>query len=331
MKKILAFLFALPLLFACTPDHLRISMDSATVLTRDADVISDDSAVLYGELDPGMTDVSLLTVGFIYSTSETLTPASLVQAERVDSEPGYTYEATVSGLLPETDYYFCMYVLQNGREIRGETLTFTPAVPLDLALPAVDMGTVVNGKNIKWAPYNLGANSPEESGDYYAWGEVQTKDVYSWDTYKFGHSIDGPFIRYSKDDERFVLSTGTWGDDVASVKLGGKWRMPTEEDFKALVNSCQWQWIEDYNQTGVSGRLATAQNGHTLFFPASEAKSADSSTFANSGYFWASTRDAIGPGYAAFLYIPDNIPYFDQVRIFYGPRYYGFPIRPVTE
>ena len=49
MKKILAFLFALPLLFACTPDHLRISMDSATVLTRDADVISDDSAVLYGE------------------------------------------------------------------------------------------------------------------------------------------------------------------------------------------------------------------------------------------------------------------------------------------
>lgn len=100
---------------------------------------------------------------------------------------------------------------------------------------AIDMGMVINGKNVKWASFNIGASSSEEYGLYFSWGEIEPKSDYSWSTYKFGTSDSGPFSKYNTNDNKTDLETGINGDDVASKKLGGKWRMPTHEEWAELL------------------------------------------------------------------------------------------------
>ncbi|MBR6001405.1 MAG: hypothetical protein IK045_00900 [Bacteroidales bacterium] len=135
---------------------------------------------------------------------------------------------------------------------------------------AIDLGieiTRTDGTkyNLKWASFNLGASKPEEYGYYYAWGETEWKWDYSWSTYKFGTSSFGPFSKYNSEDGKTILDPT---DDVAHVKLDGKWRLPTDAEWEALLDQCTLEWKDDYNGTGISGRLVTATNGNSIFLPA---------------------------------------------------------------
>ena len=195
---------------------------------------------------------------------------------------------------------------------------------------AIDMGTEVNGKKIKWASHNIGASSPEEYGSYYAWGETETKSDYSWSTYKFGTSSSGPFSKYNTINSYGIVDNKTvldLEDDIANVKLGDNWRIPTEEDWAELKTKCTWSWTGNYNGTGAKGIIVTATNGNSIFLPAAGFWSNSSLKLSGSrGYYWSSAI-YFEQTYNAWYLI------FDSGDTVLGGmwRCFGHSIRPVTE
>ena len=134
---------------------------------------------------------------------------------------------------------------------------------VDLGLPS----------GLLWAKCNLGATKPEEYGDYYAWGETSTKEVYTWETYKYCTAVDEEvwvktLSKYNTDSEYGTpdhLTTLQPSDDVATQKLGNGARMPTETEWRELIANTTSEWT---TENGVYGRKLTASNGKSLFFPA---------------------------------------------------------------
>ena len=133
---------------------------------------------------------------------------------------------------------------------------------VDLGLPS---GTL-------WATMNVGANSPEEYGDYFAWGETTPKDVYNWSTYKWCMGSSKTLTKYcTKSDygyNGFVDNKTELDpeDDAATANWGPEWCMPSVEQIQELVNNCTIQWT---TMNGVNGRLFTSNiNGASLFLPA---------------------------------------------------------------
>ena len=96
---------------------------------------------------------------------------------------------------------------------------------VDLGLPS----------GLKWATCNVGATAPEEYGNYYAWGENTPKDNYDWDTYKLTTDGGTTFTKYNGTDGKTTLDPE---DDAAAVNWGGKWRMPTDDEWTELRENC---------------------------------------------------------------------------------------------
>ena len=131
-----------------------------------------------------------------------------------------------------------------------------------LVFEAVDLGL-----SVKWASCNVGATSPEESGDYFAWGETEEKSNYTPLTYKYYlGDLDGNGYYYDSNEYQNIGSniSGT-SYDVAHVKWGGSWRMPTLSEIQELCNKCSWEWT---TVNGVSGQKVTGPNGNSIFLPA---------------------------------------------------------------
>lgn len=131
---------------------------------------------------------------------------------------------------------------------------------------AIDLGI-----GTKWACCNVDANSPTEIGGYYAWGETETKDYYG-----MGNHL-------AKDVRTDIAATSL---DVAHVKWGEKWRMPSKEQIQDL-NKCKYQWVV-FN--GVIGGLFTGPNGNSIFLPAAGRRNGhDLESFGKAGYYASST------------------------------------------
>lgn len=149
---------------------------------------------------------------------------------------------------------------------------------IDLGLPS---GT-------KWASCNVGANKPEEYGDYYAWGETTTKKEYTYDNYLYYKN--GKYLNIGAD------ISGTQYD-VARAKWGGKWRIPTKDEVEELVDNCKYEWT---TLNGVKGGKFTGPNGNSIFFPAAgyrwDGDLYDSGEYGN---FWSSSQH---PDYSGFAY-----------------------------
>lgn len=130
----------------------------------------------------------------------------------------------------------------------------------------VDLGVVDLGLSVKWATCNLGASTPEDYGDYYAWGETSSKDVFYWSSYKYSNG--DKITKYLTNSEYGVADYKTVlekSDDAAYANLGGNWRMPTKAEFDELEKNCTWEFI---HLNGVYGAKATSvKNGNTIFFP----------------------------------------------------------------
>ena len=132
---------------------------------------------------------------------------------------------------------------------------------VDLGLPS----------GLKWATCNVGATKPEEYGNYYAWGEVEPKEVYNWGTYKWCNGSSTTLTKYCTDsdygtvDNKIILNPE---DDAATINMGGSWRMPTKEEYQELIDESTWTWTDDYNGT-VVGLIGTSKtNGNHIFLPA---------------------------------------------------------------
>lgn len=185
-----------------------------------------------------------------------------------DSDTNEMADANGDGEVNIADINFIIEIILKGQ----------PAVNtkewVDLGLPS---GTL-------WATCNVGANSPEEFGDYFAWGETFSKDYYDWSTYKWCIGGLGTITKYCYDDNSgynvFIDFKAELDpeDDVAYVHWGPSWRMPSYEQQKELAEHCTWIWT---TQNGVNGCLVIGPNGNSIFLPAT-------------GYRWKESLDGAG-------------------------------------
>ena len=267
----IAALALLCALTACTPDNessggsgeIQNNPDELTV-TGDALDITDRSATItgYANLPFELGDAE---VGIMYDNKQSFEGARKIAAAGLDGNNKYT--VTVTGLASSTTYYYKSYV-QNGMAVKyGKVRSFTTKKVEEKIPDAVDLGIVVDGKTIKWASFNLGASSPEEYGDYYAWGETAPKENYSWETYELYNGSESTLTRYNNNssygtvDNKTEFKDYNYADDAARARLGGKWRMPTDAEWTELMTKCTWTWTSNYNNTGVAGVLTI--NGYS--------------------------------------------------------------------
>lgn len=132
----------------------------------------------------------------------------------------------------------------------------------------VDLGL---GSGLKWAVQNVGAEKITDAGDYFSWGETETKTCYSDHTDKW--ASDWTHIKkYCTDGDYGVLDNKTTldaEDDAASVQMGGAWRIPTSSECAELIRNCEWQWVKNFKCSGVDGVLGFSKvNGNAIFLPA---------------------------------------------------------------
>ena len=210
-----------------------------------------------------------------------------------------------------------------------------------------DQGVTVSGKEgiytyvdlglesgTKWATCNVGATKPTEYGDYFAWGETKPKEDYSWETYKWCKGSSSSMTKYCTDsddgtdygtvDNKKVLDAE---DDAATANWGSAWRMPTKDEIKELLDGCSWEWVNDFNGSGVRGRLGTSKkNGATIFLPAAGYReNTDLSNEDYYGYYWSSSLNEGYPDDAYYLYF-FFVSYIDWN---YNSRYGGRSVRAV--
>lgn len=114
----------------------------------------------------------------------------------------------------------------------------------------VDLGLT---SGTKWATCNVGATTPQDSGNYYAWGGVTEKETYNLSTYLDGKISSKFDWGTDKDLLKGVADIAGTQYDAAKANWGGKWRMPTKAQQNELRNECYWVWTNNYNGSNVSG------------------------------------------------------------------------------
>ena len=141
-----------------------------------------------------------------------------------------------------------------------DSITFEEGLPLicpDSHHPhAIDLGLP---SGIKWCCCNVGANKPEGYGGYYSWGETYEKAMYNSDTYNYAYVLYEGGIIYYTDIGSDIAGTDY---DVAHVRMGVPWRMPSKEQMEELLENCQLHWTQ---QNDVYGMLVTGPNGGQIF------------------------------------------------------------------
>lgn len=196
----------------------------------------------------------------------------------------------------------------------------TPVI--DVKHDAVDLGL-----SVKWASYNIGASSPEEYGDYFAWGETKSKGTFDWSSYKWCQGSSTTMTKYcvisnyGNIDKKTTLGLD---DDAAHVNWGGSWRMPTVEEQNELYKKCSWVWS---TLNGVNGIKVTSKvNGNSIFLPAAGCFEPNGvAGVGTSGYYWSKTLDAESSDDAYYQYFIS-----DMVGRYYdNDRCVGQSVRPV--
>ncbi|MCQ2374381.1 MAG: hypothetical protein MJ069_00550 [Salinivirgaceae bacterium] len=263
----------------------------------------------------------------------------------------------LTNLTSNTKYKYYTQIEYRNRTFKSDTLEFTTTNEpeyVDFGLPS---GTL-------WATTNVGALNPEDAGDYFAWGETEAKENYSWSTYK--HMQDGKsewnFVnKYQAADGQY---NGIWydsnnnfigdsiivlekEDDAAAQIWGDGWQMPTNEQFNELLRNCYFEWTNDYNNTNTSGFIVYQTkddsdkgkivNSNSVINPTGEYGLSDSHIFlpaahyfvnteiaSYNNYYWLNSLSVSYSDYAKVIYLEQSEIKNDHIN-----RKYGIPIRPV--
>ena len=172
------------------------------------------------------------------------------------------------------------------------------------------------GLSVKWATCNVGAANPEEYGDYFAWGEIVTKDSYT----------EANSMSYNSPDSKWNNIGGDPAYDAASANWGGNWRLPTSKELRELVDNCIWTWTI---QNGHKGYIVTSKkNNQSIFLPAAGRRNVGTRTIDEgvSGSCWSYTpyRSSTQDVYDIF---------FCEATFYvsWSKRYHGRSVRPVLE
>lgn len=281
--------------------------------TGGVDNIELNSAICMGEID--MPDeYNILSYGICYSSSTQNPEITNSQFKNGTNE---NFSIKLTGLDSDTQYFYRAYLAIDGEYTYGDVISFKTKKEMD---EEVDLGLSVN-----WRGWNVGATKPEEYGNYFAWGETSQKEYYAWQSY-----FENP---YDDNDEWIGSATTTdiagTDKDAATVILGEKWRMPTYEEVKELMEKCSWTW-SDYN--GVKGYTVESNvagyEGNFIFLPA--AGNYDKTSIKQEGSYggyWSSTPlDSESKSAAYIFYFYGETIHSTQS----SNRYTGRTIRPIT-
>lgn len=192
---------------------------------------------------------------------------------------------------------------------------------------------------IKWATMNVGANSVTDTGLYFQWADTQGytasevgsgdgKKYFGFEDYKWTNDDGITFTKYNSTDGKTVLDSE---DDAVTAAWGGKWRMPTDEDFAALSAAVTTTWVTDYQGSGVNGILMTDKidSSKVLFFPAGGRCEEDNVTnISTSSHYWSSTTSL-----SSWI---NRAKYFSATSVgvswtYEGARCYGRNVRGVVD
>ena len=188
-------------------------------------------------------------------------------------------------------------LINNGGGSLGPAQKHNGHAYVDLGLPS----------GLKWATCNVGATTPEEYGDYFAWGETQPKDYYNWSTYKYCNGDEFLMTKYCVDSYYGTVDNKTTlelTDDAAHVNWGGKWRMPTIAEYDELKSTSNCAWTIT-TQNGVKGyKVTSKKNGNSIFLPVAGYREDDYLDYTGStGYYWSSSLSTNYSSVAYYLYI----------------------------
>ena len=208
-----------------------------------------------------------------------------------------------------------------------DSVTFVAPVSVVTPPAATQYEAVDLGLSVKWATCNVGASKPEDYGGYYAWGETEEIEDYSWSTYKWCNGSKDTMTKYCTSSSYGTVDNKTTldpEDDVARVKWGGSWRMPTLAEQDELRNKCTWTWT---TKNGVKGYTVTGPNGNSIFLPAAGYCSGTGVERRDSyGHYWSSSLDGGYSNLANGLYFSDSV--YDWS---YNVRYLGRSVRAVCD
>ena len=187
---------------------------------------------------------------------------------------------------------------------------------VDLGLPS---GTL-------WATCNIGATSPEDYGDYFAWGETTIKTDFRWSTLNYCGDEKGENFskyntlpKYGSVDNKTTLERS---DDAATANWGVNWCMPTRQQFQELNDKCSWTWIV---RNGKIGYEVKGPNGNTMFFPGAGCRVGTFFSNDSCGHYWSSSLDVVEPFGGSGLDFNSDDLYFDG----WYWRFLGRSVRPV--
>jgi hypothetical protein len=198
------------------------------------------------------------------TTSVTATYGAAMPTATMPTRTGYTFNGYFTETSSGTKYYNA-----DGSSAKNwdKTTATTLYAQWTEYVPSESNEYVDLGLSVKWATCNVGADSPYEYGENYAWGEVETKDSYEWSNYKWCNGTSTSITKYciasyyGKVDNKTTLELS---DDAASVNLGGNWRIPTTAEVEELMSECEWIWQN-------AGYLVVSKvNGKSIFIPSAE-------------------------------------------------------------
>ena len=300
------------------------------------------NAVTFTTGSPSALTESSMTATFSLSTSLTITNPSSTTEQGVcysstNEEPTLednllkygtfykgSWKATLSDLRSGLQYYYRPYLKVSDAVFYGPARSFTTlGDDVDITYGAVDLGLP---SGTLWADRNVGADSPEAYGDYFAWGETEPKENYDWRTYKWcqgSHDTQTKYCTsrsYGTVDNKTVLDLE---DDAAYVNMGKDWRMPTYDELNELRNNCTWTWT---TQSGTKGYRVTGPNGNSIFLPAAGYRN-DSGLSSSGSYgdYWSASLGESGPRFARALYFHSG-----DCSTSNDDRCYGLTVRAVA-
>ena len=296
-----------------------------TVTTTQPTNLSYTSVTIGGNVtDDGGLEVT--EHGVVYGTNQNPT----IEDSKVIGGSGLgAFTCNLTDLQDGTTYYVRAYATNEVGTAYGEEVTFTTGQEVSISDPTGTengYGYVDLGLSVKWATMNVGASSPEDYGDYFAWGETSTKSTYDWSTYKWCNGSYDSLTKYNTTSSYGTVDSKTTlelSDDAARVNLGGSWRMPTDAELTELREQCTWTWT---TQNGVKGYKVTSKsNGNSIFLPAAGRHNDSSLSGAGSdGHYWSSSLGAIYPYVAWYVDIHSAHVYRSSIS-----RNSGFSVRPV--
>lgn len=280
------------------------------------------TVVLSGQVS-GLEQVALdYQCGFEYSADKSFSDENTVRKSVTKKYSEDTFSLTVSDITPGQKYYYRAYYINQMFIYYGEVKSFATD---EWAGPnAVDLGL-----SVKWADMNVDAYRPWERGNFYAWGELEPKESYKSNNYRFYHEGTMKLTKYCNDKiygyEEYTdnLTTLEPEDDVAHVKWGEGWRMPSKDEFLELMDTLNCAWIYT-SMNGMTGyKIESKKNGNSIFLP----ESSDSHG-CGGGLYWANCIEPDLAAAAPNLYFNHTM---NRLYINTYIRDVGLTIRPVQK